>query len=366
MSSSSTRRKKRKVGEDNVVVFEYTGQPRHAPRDVVSARFHSSVVEVGSHAFFGCNRLMEVVLNEGLQTIGSMTFQRCSSLERITLPSTITRVGPCAFRWCTNLKGAFLNEGLVEIHNGAFHGCALESIHLPSTVTNIGTSAFGKCSKLREVVLNDGLQKIGNRAFEFSGGRTLESITIPSTVTEIGNKAFHSCTRLREMGLHEKIQTLQVDAFDGCTSLLNCCFPSLSTRLEALGHYQTKVFSKIDRLSVGSAIERRGSDIIVSTAKLREVHGWFGVKLYPQLIAKSIVHCEMKEFTSLFELALWKAKLDQEEGVINPRNRKLYRTNVPGPVKYTIIQYLYPAEQYRVWYEDGAILARFFHRLNSV
>ena len=46
---------------------------------------------------------------------------------------------------------------------------------------------------------------------------------------------------------------------------------------------------------------------------------------------------EIKEATTLFELALWKAKIDQEE---HPISREAYRIEVPGPVKDAILQYL--------------------------
>ena len=42
----------------------------------------------------------------------------------------------------------------------------------------------------------------------------------------------------------------------------------------------------------------------------------------------------------LFELALWKAKIDQVDDVDEITSRDAYRIEVPGPVKDTILQYL--------------------------
>ena len=55
-------------------VFEYTGNGQEVPKDVVSVRFHPSVVKVDDKAFYKCNRLKEVILNEGLQYIGQDAF----------------------------------------------------------------------------------------------------------------------------------------------------------------------------------------------------------------------------------------------------------------------------------------------------
>ena len=48
---------------------------------------------------------------------------------------------------------------------------------------------------------------------------------------------------------------------------------------------------------------------------------------------------ELKEGTSIFELALWKFKLDQVDKA-NPIPRKKCRMDVPGPVKDIILTYL--------------------------
>jgi len=56
-------------------------------------------------------------------------------------------------------------------------------------------------------------------------------------------------------------------------------------------------------------------------------------------IVEVITYYEMKEATTLFELALWKAKIDQAEEAADI-NREAYRIEVPGPVKDTTLQYL--------------------------
>ena len=56
---------------------------------------------------------------------------------------------------------------------------------------------------------------------------------------------------------------------------------------------------------------------------------------------------EIREATTLFELALWKANMDQAKAT--PTNRNAYCIEVPGPVKETILKYLCPADEYMVW-----------------
>ena len=112
-------------------------------------------------------------------------FYNCELLESITLPSTLVEIGQGAFHGCSNLREVIFNEGLQEIGDYAFTNCtSLESITLPSTLLEIGYDAFQNCSNLRKVTLNEGLQKIDSIFFNCT---SLECITIPSTVSEIVN-----------------------------------------------------------------------------------------------------------------------------------------------------------------------------------
>ena len=48
---------------------------------------------VGDGCFTDCVSLKEIILHDGVQTIGSDFFKNCPALERIVLPSTVTAIG---------------------------------------------------------------------------------------------------------------------------------------------------------------------------------------------------------------------------------------------------------------------------------
>ena len=56
-----------------------------------------------------------------------------------------------------------------------------------------------------------------------------------------------------------------------------------------------------------------------------------------------VVYYELREAATLFELALWKAKIDQV-GQTSDTSRKAYRVEVPGPIKDSILQFLGSAD----------------------
>ena len=190
------------------------------------------------------------------------------------------------------------------------------------------------CNRLREVELG-GIQKIEPSAFESCS--SLQRITLPSTIIEIGNYAFQSCFNLREVGLHESIETIGRFAFKGCSALERFTFPSISTRLNNImqsGNYPI-IEAKIDE--VRGVVERRGSVLFVLAAAMNRGRNWDTIKASLDQIVCWIRYHEIKEATTLFELALWKAKINQEE---HPINREACRIEVPGPVKDVILQYL--------------------------
>jgi len=323
----------------NEVEFEYTGLGEVVPKDVTIVRFHSSVTEVSREMFQECKQLKKVVLNEGLTKIGFRSFRECRKLEHINLPSTIIEIRNEAFHLCSDLGEVVFNEGLQRIGNLSFRGCeSLKSIRLPSTITELSDLAFAYCISLRKVVLNEGLYKIGCEAF--ARCTSLEYIALPSTVTEIGRHAFYDCLRLREVELHERIQKIGRDSFYGCSFMQRFTFPKLSIRLDNIRAGQTEVEDKIGDIDeIRGILERRGKEMFISDVRLVQGQNWDILRSAFGRIDQLLTYYEVKEATTLLELAIWKSKIDQEEEE-NLINRDAHRIDIPGPVRDTILQYL--------------------------
>ena len=98
----------------NEVEFEYTGieVEWEVPKYVTHVRFRSSIIGISPCVFKECRQLKEVILNEGLETIGTESFYKCKQLEQVNFPSTLVEVGGRAFSGCDGLKDVVFNEGL--------------------------------------------------------------------------------------------------------------------------------------------------------------------------------------------------------------------------------------------------------------
>ena len=199
---------------------KYTGPGR----DVV---IPDGVTSIGEDAFRNCGTLTSVVIPEGVTSIGWHAFSGCSSLTSITIPEGVTGIGWCAFSGCSSLTSITIPEGVTSIGGHAFYGCSsLTSITIPEGVTGIGWCAFSGCSSLTSITIPEGVTSIGGRAFSYCS--SLTSITIPESVTGIDSdgffRALRSVTMLGEISADGEI-------FDGCMALENIDIRSPKTML---------------------------------------------------------------------------------------------------------------------------------------
>ena len=160
------------------------------------------VSAIGDEAFCAgkyqiCADIIEIILPEGLKTIGNSSFEICDKLAKINIPSTVTDIGEKAFERCTSLKCLSLPEGIREIKAHTFMGCtSLVSFTVPESVEIIGASAFLGCTSLESITLPDALKEIGESAFHLSG---IRSVGIGSGVSTIGMMAFMQCENLTDV-----------------------------------------------------------------------------------------------------------------------------------------------------------------------
>ena len=202
--------------------------------------------EISSYAFYCCSSLTSVTIPEGVTSIGDGAFDQ-TDLTSVTIPSTLTSIGDNFFWRCkcyincnvkplmcfrTGFKEIIINEGVSSIGLGAFGECALlTSVTIPSSVTTIGVSAFRGCSGLTSVTIPEGVTSIGGGAFGECNGLT--SVTIPEGVTSIDDYTFEGCSSLTSVIIPEGVTTIGDSVFDRCSSLTSVTIPSSVTSIGA-------------------------------------------------------------------------------------------------------------------------------------
>ena len=229
--------------------------------------------------------IKEVVIGDGVTTIGFCAFYKMPNLMTVVLPSSIrvfkgvgfdrrqnkpnyidniNAYASYAFAECTSLKNLTLTEGMTAIGSYAFYGCtSLESVRIPSTLlddsanlyqsleANCGWEiySFAECSKLKNITLPEGLTSIGGGAFI---GTAVESVVIPSTIEKWSmagiedrkfpatdgnstniNGAFAYCEKLSSVTFKDGIKTLfKSSLIYNCPKLKRITIPKSVTNMQ--------------------------------------------------------------------------------------------------------------------------------------
>ena len=99
-------------------------------------------------------KILAVVIEDGVTSIGEDAFYNCSSLNSITIPNSVTTIGEMAFYGCSNLESIDIPESTKTIGDRCFEGCTnLKVLEIPGSVTSIGDYFFDDLS-LEMLVVN--------------------------------------------------------------------------------------------------------------------------------------------------------------------------------------------------------------------
>lgn len=229
--------------------------------EVTNVIVEEGVTTIGDGAFTGCSNLKSVTLPESLISIGDQAFQGCSYLESISLPDGLTRIGIAAFDGCLSLKTLTIPDSVPSIERYTFNNCDnLETVIIPDGLTSIGKNAFWSCDSLKSLYLPAGIKIIGAEAFAgtpnlilsvasenknftvedgilftkdkkgllyFPPARTGE-YTIPSDVVYIGKSAFLE-TLLTSITIPDSVTLIDSSALAGSDSLTDITVPASVT-----------------------------------------------------------------------------------------------------------------------------------------
>ncbi|MCR4711626.1 MAG: leucine-rich repeat protein [Clostridia bacterium] len=162
----------------------------------------------------------EVVIEDGVSSIGEYTFYGMNSLESVTIAGSVGyNMDSYAFAYCNALTTVTLEEGVINVGNYAFESCgALTDVSFPSTFGYISQYGFHNCTGLTAIRLPDTATGIGKYAF--SGCTNLSSVNIPSRLNSLGEYAFNNTAITGDIVLPEaSITTLARNTFANCPNL---------------------------------------------------------------------------------------------------------------------------------------------------
>ena len=208
------------------------------------------VTTVGKYTIYNCNNLKKVTIGSSVTGIGISAFRYCEKLTSVDIPDSVTIIADEAFRNCTSLTSVDIGDSVTSIGGSAFLDCtSLASVDIPDSVTSIGGLAFFRCTSLTSVDIGDSVTSIGSYAFK--GCTSLTSVDIGDSVTSIGIEAFYGCRSLADVTIGNYIKNISYHAFYGSEKLKSVTIPASLSGIgdEAFGYYNDEDFGTTMKVS---------------------------------------------------------------------------------------------------------------------
>ena len=190
--------------------------------DIKSVVISEGITSIADEAFKDESQLYlyNVVIANSVTSIGDKAFYGCA-IETLVPGSGIKTIGAEAFAYNDELTEIVLPEGLESIGEGAFSNTALVSVNIPASLVSIGDKAFGGVYALTAYTVADGntaysaidgvlFNADATELISFPTGRVAETYTIPASVRVVKANAFANCD-----GLHELVISASVESVEG-------------------------------------------------------------------------------------------------------------------------------------------------------
>ena len=248
----------------------FNGGPWHDYCDsILQVVIQEGVTSIGNCAFVDCKNITSVSIADSVTSIGTLAFSDCENLSRINIPSGITKIGGSAFSgfgkgravYITDLtawmhiafenvesnplypdgSNLYLNdvlltdvtipEGITVLNTGVLSSDALVNVVIPEGVTQIKERVFGHCKNLTSITLPKSVCCLGKSAFY---GTAIEKITLPGGITNIPDYAFMNCVKLTEITIPSSVTSISKLAFFYCKELKDVYFEGTQEQWDAL------------------------------------------------------------------------------------------------------------------------------------
>ena len=274
----------------------------------------SSLVQIASYVFAECPKLTQVVLPEGLVSLGIGAFNACTELSDVTMPQSLTTVGSGVFNGTKVFNDSLTDDGgnivyadnwivavvisaeITELSWSGVEKPAADATFIREGTVGIVGRAFVSCENLTRVVLPPSIKYLGDSCF--ARNKALYSVTLPGVET-ISYGVFSDCDILQILDLGQSLKSIGAKAFYGCDRLDNPTtgdlIPASVTSIGESAFVDTALWNNPAEDGVVYAgnwvvgyntVDAEGKEISISTVTLKD--GTIGIADYAFLSCESL------------------------------------------------------------------------------
>ena len=258
--------------EDNSTIIDNNGLLRFT----IKTEIDPDVRTIGYGVFDG-SYVKDLVIPEGVTTIGQYAFKDAKWLKSIKLPSTLNIIASSAFAGCISLEEIVLPDGVKTISDHAFEGCYnLKSIKMSNDIETIGDYAFAKCSSL-VLDLPKNLKVIG--AYAFADCLSIKDLFIPAKVKQIKRDAFKGLGRVLESIKVDPLNTTFSSGIDSNAIfnvkkgilLIGCKNSKVDQGIRVINKYAFAYCDGLKELSLPNTVQTIGAFAFIHCDNLEKI-----------------------------------------------------------------------------------------------
>ena len=254
------------------------------------------ITSIGDYAFYECRHITNISIPTTVKRTGAWSFAFCESMQGITFPGYLDSLGDHAFEACTDLE-TFVSQNGQWLTLGAyvFKNCAgLKSIKLYSLDLmddNIGTWFVG-CSSLSSITQTSNyyptFNVVGNNFYRYYknplngvvkwenavlikhlSGLGHDSSGCIERVPEIGAYAFHDSDTLDSLIFGDYIITISDHAVQDCDNLKTV---TLGRRTETIGTFAFADCPRLESITIPGCVQEIGTDAFRGCTGLQSIY----------------------------------------------------------------------------------------------
>lgn len=197
-------------------------------------KIDNSVTSIGAQAFLDAHKLYGVKMSDNTVSVDTAAFCYCSELSDVVLNEGLSSIGNTAFAR-TKISEIILPNSLQTIGTQTFFDTDLVSVIIPSNVSSIGFGAFSMCENLESILVdseNKNYESVDGVLFDesiktlitYPASKGLDTYNVPNTVNTIEIQSFAGTKHLKNLILGTNTSTIN-DSAMGYSSIENVYFP---------------------------------------------------------------------------------------------------------------------------------------------